>query len=66
MYNRGGYLSAGDVAKGIITGLSTFGPLGWAYAGLDIGTAVFTGRSITDRIGDAVDDALPTAKMKVY
>ena len=66
VYNRHGVLTAGDVVKGAIGVVSTFGPVGWAYTGLDIGVAYFFGTSITDRIGNAVDNAIPNARVRVY
>ncbi|SCW74419.1 DUF6443 domain-containing protein [Mucilaginibacter sp. NFR10] len=66
VYNRNGVITLGDAVKGVIGYASTVGPIGWIYTGLDIGTAYLTGKSITDRIGSAVDEAFPEAKMKLY
>lgn len=33
-----------------------FPPVGWGYGILDLGTQVFTGTSITDRVGIYVDN----------
>ncbi len=52
---KDGNFSLGDATKVGIGILTTFLPLGWIYAGVDVGFALFTDKSLTDRIGDAID-----------
>jgi hypothetical protein len=51
-----GSLSSGEIAKIGIGILTVAGPVGWGYGILDLGTQVFTGTSITDRVGMYVDN----------
>jgi RHS repeat-associated protein len=52
----GNGFSLGDGVKVGIGLLTTFTPLGWAYGIADIGVGVFTGTTITDRIGNGIDN----------
>ena len=66
VYNRGGTITAGDVVKSAIGVVSTFGAVGWAYTAIDITTAIVTSTSLTDRIGNAVDELAPNARIKFH
>jgi hypothetical protein len=50
-----GKITAGEFTKIGIGVLTIAGPIGWGYGVADIGVQIFTGQSITDRVGDYVD-----------
>ena len=53
----------GDGAK-VAIGLATiFTPVGWVYGIIDLGTAVVSGTSISDRIGSGIDNSLNVNKL---
>ena len=58
--NRGSFsnFTAGDWTKLAAQGITFIPYLGTAYALTDIGFQLWTGRSLTDRIGDGVDNAV--------
>jgi len=61
IYNqRGGFsnFTAGDWTKLAVQGVTFIPVVGEIYALGDIGFGLFTGRSLTDRIGDGVDNAV--------
>ena len=54
-YYDGNGLTKGDCIKIGIGLLTTFTPLGLGYGIVDIGVGIFTGTTITDRIGNGID-----------
>ena len=38
--------------------VATFTPFGWAYAIIDLGTGIVTGTTLTDHLGNAIDEAV--------
>lgn len=56
-FDRNGF-TVGDGVKVGIGLLTTFGgPVGVAYGFIDIGVGLYTGTTLTDRIGSGVDNA---------
>jgi hypothetical protein len=58
-YNQKGGFTAGDWVKVGIGAALIVNPIGWigiGYAGLDILTEITTGTSITDRVGNGVNN----------
>jgi len=51
-----GNFTTGDAVKVGIGLITTFTPYGWVYGIADLGVQVMTGQSITDRIGNAIDN----------
>jgi hypothetical protein len=47
----------GTTAKVGISLLTTFTPYGWVYGVIDLGVGLTTGKTLTDRIGSAIDNA---------
>lgn len=46
----------GDAAKAGIGIVSTLTPYGWAFSVVDLATGIITGQTITDRVGDYIDN----------
>jgi len=51
-----GNFTSGDAAKVAIGIITTFTPYGWVYGALDLGVLIITDTSLTDRIGDYIDN----------
>lgn len=61
-----GKLTAGEGAKIAISILSTMGPVGWIYSGLDLTVSLFNnGVGVTDMIGNAIDERTGGASVNI-
>jgi hypothetical protein len=54
----GNGFTVGDGVKVGIGLVTAFTPIGWAYGLVDLGFYAFTDTSLTDRIGNGIDNAL--------
>ena len=52
----GNGFTTGDGVKVAIGIITTFTPYGWVYGALDLGVLIITDTSLTDRIGDYIDN----------
>ncbi|HMQ97317.1 MAG TPA: RHS repeat-associated core domain-containing protein, partial [Candidatus Nanoperiomorbaceae bacterium] len=51
-----GNYTLGDFAKTSVGLVTTFTPYGWAYGAVDLGFSLYFGKSLTDRLGEWIDD----------
>ncbi len=61
-----GTLTAGDGARILLSGATFIPYVGWAYGAVDIGVLLVTGTSLTDRVGDFVDEHWDTDPIRLY
>lgn len=60
-----GVLTYGTMAKDALMGFSMIPDIGWIYGGADIASALIFGTSITDAVGNAVDNKFSNAGLRI-